>query len=296
MKFKKSNILTIVICAAILSVTSYHSGYAAADSGIQYNSQGKIVFDNGTKDTTDDVVFDAADFFLIDSMVTRGKTAVKNELNQYEGIEINEDIPAFDTLAASVSALADGTDATSENILTGKKALVGKNIVTGTMIDHSGDQISAGDIIENENGTMVEITIPGGYYDEETKVTIPIDTIEQLPTINSNLSGMHKVFVVSNGTDMKKLLPDHYKELTINNFYVFPPASSSNGDRLGNVSGTEGNPYLAVSFNSGTFSYNPDTGIFSLGNGNAVANYDLGYKTMTTSVVYGKAICVYPSI
>lgn len=107
---------------------------------------------------------------------------------------------------------------------------------------------------------------------------------------------MHKVFVVSNGTDMKKLLPDHYKELTINNFYVFPPASSSNGNRLGNVSGTEGNPYLAVSFNSGTFSYNPDTGIFSLGNGNAVANYDLGYKTMTTSVVYGKAICVYPSI
>ena len=119
---------------------------------------------------------------------------------------------------------------------------------------------------------------------------------DKITELNSNLSGMHKVFMVANGTNMKKLLPDHYKELTINNFYVFPPASSSNGNRLGNVSGTEGNPYLAVSFNSGTFSYNPDTGIFSLGNGNAVANYDLGYKTMTTAVVYSKAICVYPSI
>ena len=187
MKIKISNAITAALCAAVLSAASYSLGYADADTGggTGYSSQGKIVFDNGTEDTADDVIFDASDFRLIDDMVTEGKTNIKNELNQYGNIQIDDDIPEFGTLAASVSAISDGTDAAAGNILSGKKALVGKNIVTGSMADHSGTSTSTSQI--KENGTTAEITIPGGYYDENSKITIPIDVIKDLPAINSNL-------------------------------------------------------------------------------------------------------------
>ncbi len=186
MNIKKSNIITAVLCAAALSASSFYSGYAAGtDSGIRYNSQGKIVFDNGTENTADDVVFDAADFLAIDKMVTDGKTSLKDELNQYDGIEINDDIPEFNLLAEAVGSLSDGTDAAAGNILSGKKALVGKSIITGNMDDHSGTKTSTSQI--EENGSTAEITIPGGYYDENSKITVPIDVIKKLPTINSNL-------------------------------------------------------------------------------------------------------------
>lgn len=187
MKIKISNAITAALCAAVLSTASYSLGYADADTGggTGYSSQGKIVFDNGTEDTADDVIFDASDFRLIDDMVTEGKTNIKNELNQYGNIQIDDDIPEFGTLAASVSAISDGTDAAAGNILSGKKALVGKNIVTGSMADHSGTSTSTSQI--KENGTTAEITIPGGYYDENSKITIPIDVIKDLPAINSNL-------------------------------------------------------------------------------------------------------------
>ena len=190
MKIKISNAITAALCAAVLSAASYSLGYADADTGggTGYSSQGKIVFDNGTEDTADDVIFDASDFRLIDDMVTEGKTNIKNELNQYGNIQINDDIPEFGTLAASVSAISDGTDAAAGNILSGKKALVGKNIVTGSMADHSGTSTSTSQI--KENGTTAEITIPGGYYDENSKITIPIDVIKDLPAINSNIEKM----------------------------------------------------------------------------------------------------------
>ena len=113
MKIKISNAITAALCAAVLSAASYSLGYADADTGggTGYSSQGKIVFDNGTEDTADDVIFDASDFRLIDDMVTEGKTNIKNELNQYGNIQIDDDIPEFGTLAASVSAISDGTDA-----------------------------------------------------------------------------------------------------------------------------------------------------------------------------------------
>ena len=188
MKIKISNAITAALCAAVLSAASSSLGYADADTGggTGYSSQGKIVFDNGTEDTADDVIFDASDFRLIDDMVTEGKTNIKNELNQYGNIQIDDDIPEFGTLAASVSAISDGTDAAAGNILSGKKALVGKNIVTGSMADHSGTSTSTSQI--KENGTTAEITIPGGYYDENSKITIPIDVIKDLPAINSNLA------------------------------------------------------------------------------------------------------------
>ena len=63
MKIKISNAITAALCAAVLSAASYSLGYADADTGggTGYSSQGKIVFDNGTEDTADDVIFDASD-------------------------------------------------------------------------------------------------------------------------------------------------------------------------------------------------------------------------------------------
>lgn len=192
MNIKKSNVITSLICVAALSVASFCSGYAAGagaagtDSGIQYSSQGKIVFDNSTEDTADDVVFDAADFLTIDNMVRNGKTDIKNELNKYDNINLGGDIPEFNTLAASVASISSGTDAAAGNILSGKKALVGKKIVTGSMANHSGGSTSSSQV--RENGTLAEITIPSGYYDGSSKITVPIEVLKQLPTINSSIS------------------------------------------------------------------------------------------------------------
>lgn len=243
MNIKKSNIITAVLCTVALSVTSFYSGYAAANtaSGIQYNSQGKIIFDNSTEDTNDDVVFDASDFLTIDSMITDGKTNIKNELNQYDNIEINEDIPAFDTLAASIGAISDGTNATAGNILSGKKALVGKNIVTGSMTDYSGSRTPTSNV--TENGTNAEITIPGGYYDESSKITVPIEVLKKLPTINSNLSAINLIAYKTSGVN----------DVIINNngvnhkvVYVVTMCSADNGNPTSSVVSVSGGTYSKV--------------------------------------------------
>lgn len=151
----KGNIIIASICAIILSTGSFYIGKAADNPDISYKSQGRIVFDNHTPDTADDVVFDASDFVVINNMVVDGKTNIKEELNKYEGINISEDIPTFATLAASINAISDGTDALAEHILSGEKAIVGKNVVIGSMNDYSAKEVSPDSIIEN--GDRAEI-------------------------------------------------------------------------------------------------------------------------------------------
>lgn len=203
MNINNSNVITAILCTVALSAASFYSGYAAASErstadGIRYNSQGKIVFDNSTEDSVDDVIFDASDFLTIDNMVTDGKINLKTELNKYDNIAINDDIPGFNMLAEAIAALSDGTDAAAENILSGKKALVGKSIITGSMDDHSGTNTSSSQI--KENGSIVEITIPGGYYDEDSKITVPIDVIKKLPAIEGILNSNMTV-LASNGAN-----------------------------------------------------------------------------------------------
>lgn len=198
MNIKKSNVITAVICAATLSVASFYFGYAAdTNSGIKYNSQGKIIFDNSTEDIVDDVVFDATDFLTIDSMVTDGKMSLVKELNEYDNIELGEDIPEFSTLAASIGSISDGTDAAAGNILSGKKALVGKKIIIGSMANHSGSSTSTSQV--KENGTLAEITIPDGYYDGSSKITVPIEVLKKLPTINSDINANAAVGTLARG-------------------------------------------------------------------------------------------------
>lgn len=156
--------------------------------------------------------------------------------------------------------------------------------ITGVIPQRAGVTVDATATTQDDAYTY--FNMPPGHYDANSKVR----------SANSNLTGNYKVFTVSNGTDMKKLLPNDYHKLTTNNFFVLPPENSSNGGRVGSVEGTQSNPYLSVNFNRGTFSYNASTGIFSITNGSAQANYDNGCRTMNTSIIYNKVICIYPSI
>lgn len=183
MKIRKSSLITAAACTAALSAAAFISGHAAEDS--VYKSQGKIVFDNNTQDPVDDVIFDASDFFVIDGMVRDGKNNIKNALNAYDSVSIEEDIPAFDTLVAEISGLTDGTDASAGNILVGKNALVGKGIVTGTMPDYGSINTAALRISEQEENA--EITIPEGYYNEASRITVPLGDIKDMPTLDNTI-------------------------------------------------------------------------------------------------------------
>lgn len=63
MNVKKSSVKTNVIMVSVTLLAAFLllSGKGKAEEGA-FKSQGKIVFDNGTRDTADDVVFDSADF------------------------------------------------------------------------------------------------------------------------------------------------------------------------------------------------------------------------------------------
>lgn len=62
MNVKKSSVRTNVIMVSVtLLAVLLLSGKGKAEEGA-FKSQGRIVFDNGTQDTADDVVFDSADF------------------------------------------------------------------------------------------------------------------------------------------------------------------------------------------------------------------------------------------
>lgn len=136
MNIKKSNVITAIICAVTLSTVSFYTGVSAASSSVSYKSQGKIVFDNNTEDTSDDVVFDASDFKTISDMVISGKKQIGTELNKYPSVNFNlsSSIPDFAELANAVDILTDDTtDTTSDKILKDYTAYVKGNKIKGTI-------------------------------------------------------------------------------------------------------------------------------------------------------------------
>ena len=137
MNLKKSNVITAIICAVTLSTVSFYTGVSAASSSsVSYKSQGKIVFDNNTDDTSDDVVFDASDFKTISDMVISGKKQIGTELNKYPSVNFNlsSSIPDFAELANAVDILTDDTtDTTSDKILKDYTAYVKGNKIKGTI-------------------------------------------------------------------------------------------------------------------------------------------------------------------
>lgn len=154
----KINVLTALICAFALSVVSLNFVEAATGtSGFTYKSQGRIVYDGGTPETSDDVIFDASDFSTIDQMVVDGKNSIKDELRSYDTVTtLTDDLPAFADLTNAINNLTNGTNATAGQILSGQKALVGKNLVTGEMPNN-------GALNKSDLAAGASFTIPAGY-------------------------------------------------------------------------------------------------------------------------------------
>ena len=75
----------------------------AADS-YEIKSQGKIVFNNDTEETADDVVFDAADLVTLHDMVKTGKSNLSSVLNTYPNTEVAS-IDTFENLTTAVDTL-----------------------------------------------------------------------------------------------------------------------------------------------------------------------------------------------
>jgi len=133
---KKSNVITAIICAVAISAASFYSGVTAAtENSVPYKSQGKIVFNNNTKDTADDVVFDASDFNTINEMVVSGKKLVGTELNKYPSVNIDltKTIPDFSELASAIDTLTDDATADSGMLLKDATAYVKGAKIKGTI-------------------------------------------------------------------------------------------------------------------------------------------------------------------
>lgn len=133
---KKSNILTMAICTIILSAAAFCGGAAAAgNKSVSYQSQGKIVFNNNTAQTADDVIFDASDFQTIDDMVTAGKIQIGIELNKYPSInlDLNNTVPSFGDLSNAVSILTNDVNADGSKMLKDYTAYVKGSKIQGTI-------------------------------------------------------------------------------------------------------------------------------------------------------------------
>lgn len=194
----KINVLTALICAFALSVVSLNFVEAATGtSGFTYKSQGRIVYDGGTPETLDDVVFDASDFSTIDQMVVDGKNQVMSKLNEYKDENGNSKLnlsglQSFADLTNAINNLTNGTNATAGQILTGQKAIVGKNLVTGTMPNNGAITQSL-----NAGGSY---TIPAGYHNGQGKITASACTSTH---VNNQDGG-----TITPGTSNRTITPD----------------------------------------------------------------------------------------
>lgn len=167
-KIRRSNIITIAACAALLSVGTYHTGKAASQA--EYKSQGKIVFDNNTADTSDDVIFDASDFRIINDMVVSGKNQIRTELNKYPSINLDLSIiPDFNELAEAIDTLTDDATAEDKMILKDYTAYVNGDKLTGSMENNSDATVDAAYVVMD--ATYTYFSVPAdGYYNVNSKI------------------------------------------------------------------------------------------------------------------------------
>ena len=134
-------------------------------------------------------------------------------------------------------------------------------------------------------------------FQKNTKCNITFTSGEMPEDIrDSNSESNYQVFEIKNGTDMKNILPNHWQELTIDNFYVVPPKDFGNSHKIG-INCASGNSTVSVNYYRNTFSYDSTTGIFNISNPYIIGNDSLisgGYKRVDGT--YDKVICIYPNI
>ena len=154
------------------------------------------------------------------------KIEEETELNElYMQLENNEENAENVGLGDLKAELAQ-TNATADKILKDYKAYSKGKLLTGTIEDYSGQIVTADTIIEN--GDNVEIKIPlNGYYETDSKISIPIETIKKdvgsigsfgkvikNVTFNSTKITSENVYKASISD-----LYDNYKNITKENFF-----------------------------------------------------------------------------
>ena len=78
--------------------------------------------------------------------------------------------------------------ATSDKVLEGSTIYTLSGLVAGTMANNTNKTLSATTVVESEDKTNALITIPsGGYYDETSQISVPIETIKNNVSIGGSL-------------------------------------------------------------------------------------------------------------
>lgn len=96
---KRRIVITLISSFVLILGTST---IAMAGEGYSFRSKGKLVFDNGTTDTSDDVIFDATDLSVIETEVTDGKAAIKDAINTAVPNKITDSNPTFESLKDAI--------------------------------------------------------------------------------------------------------------------------------------------------------------------------------------------------
>lgn len=142
-------------------------------------------------------------------------------------------------------------NAAAAQILSGKKAGVKGNTVTGTMANKAGTTVKASAISQDEDNTY--FTIPAsGFYDTSSKIY----------TENSNLGGKCYKLGSQSTYDIKSLFPYFYMSLTTNNFILVTNTSSVNTS--GDAGGGPWKQNASAQFTSGKLNYNASTGTLTV--------------------------------
>lgn len=144
-----------------------------------------------------------------------------------------------------------GCDAAAAQILSGKKAGVKGNVVTGTMVNRAGTTVQAAAVTQDDDNTYFAVP-EAAYYDKNSKIA----------TANSNLSEVYYLGT-STSYNLATLLPNiDYTKLTADNFIV--SVNSMPSVRTNTWTNGTCHPYARTTGLSVSKSYNKDTGKLSI--------------------------------
>ena len=185
------------LVVVILLVISVECAAYADDKVI--NSQGRIVFDNDTEDTSDDVIFDASDLTTLDTMVKEGKAELAGVLNEYPNTAV-QTLDTFDNLAGAIDSLTDIPE-----IYYYDKATEGDNCARYILVDGSYYPCDQYGVQTSDNALAGTITV---VAKDDTSVPAEgeIQLVKYEKTDAANLSAGYagyadKSFVLGSGSD-----------------------------------------------------------------------------------------------
>jgi hypothetical protein len=162
----------------------------------------------------------------------------------------------------------DTTTATASTILSGRTAYVNGVKTTGTMANQSGQTVTATTITGDTTNAYVSIPT-NGYYDTTSKISVPIETITNNVTINSNITKLSPQTSSSNSITWDLSGYDGYQNFTIDNFLFIPTSVAV---------------YL---WYNGSYSYT----LTQSGTRGAVASVTKSYDSSTGKLVMSKGYC-----